>query len=216
VIALAMLATAALAASAPGPARVDRDHGVRFDLKGTVLTVSLVSPDAGEELWGKRIRAICSPVFGSQARFRAVRAVEVWPDGAPELSYSFDRDVSEAVKWCLLEDADGGGDVAGVDFQAFFRVDGDTPKDRKIGRQLRAYLWRNVGDAWWMRKVAGIVVERGVIAVSTELRPNRRGKRVARDICRLIQGSDVADFTAGHTVFGRDDVGLRVCRARER
>ena len=166
-IALAMLATAALAASVPGPARTDRDHGVRFNLQGTVLTVSLLKPDVSEELWGKRIRAICSPVFGAQARFRAVRAVEVWPDGAPELSYTFDRDVSEAVKWCLLEDADGGGDVAGVDFQAFFPVYADTPKDRKIGRDLRAYLWRNVGDAWWMRKVAGIVVERGVIAVST-------------------------------------------------
>jgi hypothetical protein len=214
VIALAMLATAALTAAAPSPVRVDRDAGVRFHLQGTVLTASLVRPDLSDELWGKRIRAVCSPVFGAQARFRAVHEVETWPEGATELSYTFKRDVSERVKWCLLEDADGGGDVAAVQFQVFFPVYGDSAKDKRIGRELRSYLWFNVGDAPWMRKIRGIVVQRGVIAVATELRRDRYGKRVARDICNLIQGSDVADFTPGHTVFGHDDVRLRRCRAR--
>jgi hypothetical protein len=193
---------------------VDREAGVRFELAGPVLTVSLTRPDASAELWGNRIRAVCSPVFNpAQARRRAVREVQEWPQGQTELAYSFERDISERVKWCLLEDAESGGDIAGVDFQVFFPVYGDTPKDRKVGRELRAYLWR--GHAPWMRKIAAIVVQRGVIAVATELRRTRYGKRVARDICRLIQGADVADFTPGHTVYGREDVVLRRCRARK-
>jgi hypothetical protein len=212
VIALAMLA---LAAAGPAPARVDRDTGVRFDLKGAVLTVSLLRSDVSDALWGKQIRAVCSPTFSlAESRRRAVHEVQTWPDGASELSYTFERDVSERVKWCLIEGADTGGDVATVDFQVFFPVYGDTPEDRKIGRDLRAYLWRNVGQAPWMRKIRGLVVQRGVISVATELLRNRHGKRVAREICNLIQGSDVADFTPGHTVFGHDDVRLRRCRAR--
>jgi hypothetical protein len=209
----ALLATAAVAATAPAPAAVDRDHGVRFVLEGTVLTVSLTRPDAGEQLWGKQVTAICSPVFATNPSRRAVHTTQLWPDGATALSYSFDRDVSQHVKWCLLED-DGGGDIAGVAFQVFIRVSGDSAKDRRIGRRLRAYLWRS--DAPWLRTITAIVVEKGVIAVSTGLRANHRGKRAARVICTLIQGSDVADFTPGHTVFGRNDVRLRTCRARQK
>jgi hypothetical protein len=98
---------------------------------------------------------------------------------------------------------------ARVDREHGVRVDLD-------GRELRAYLWRNVGQAPWMKKVAGVVVQRRVIAVATELRRNRYGKRVARDICRLIQGADVADFTPGHSVLGHNDVRLRTCRSRQK
>ena len=109
-----------------------------------------------------------------------------------------------------------GGDVAGVQFEPYFPVYADTPKQRRIGRELRHYLVRNAGDESWIWKVSGIVVQRGVIAMATELRRNRYGKRVARDICRLIQGADVADFTPGHTVYGRNEIKLRTCRARPR
>jgi hypothetical protein len=210
---IATLVTAALVAAAPAPVRVDRDHGVRFELSGPVLTVSLTKPTVGPEVWGRRVRAACSPRFAHDLD-AVVHAVQLWPDGQTQLSYRFVRDVSARVKWCLIEDARSGGDIAAVQFEVFIPVSGESAKDRRMGRRLRSYLLRNAGDAPWLRQVTGILVERGVIAVSTELRPNRHGKRIARSICSLIQGSDVADFTPGHTVFGRDQVGLRVCRAR--
>jgi hypothetical protein len=193
---------------------------VRFDLRGSVLTVALVTPthmtrpDTRAELWGKRIRAVCSPTFNYRKAVRvAVRGVRRWPRGQTELSYDFERDISDRVKWCLLEDA-GGGDVASVAFQPFIAVHGDTGNDRRIGRDLRRYLWRNAGSRPWLRRVTAIVVDRGVIHIATGLRRNGRGTRSAREICNLINGADVADFTPGHTVFGHDDVVLRTCRAR--
>jgi hypothetical protein len=219
---VAGLATATLAVSAfamPSPVRLDRPHGVRFDLTGSVLTVRLVpqrdrtARDARKQLWGKRIDAICSPTFNyRKARRLAVRAVRFWPRGQMELSYTFGRDISDRVKWCLLED--GARDIAGVSFEPFIPVYGDSAKDRRIGRQLRRYLHRNVGSQRWLWRVSGIVVGRGVIGVATELRRDRRGKRIARQLCDLIQGADVADFTPGHTVYGDEEVVLRVCPAR--
>jgi hypothetical protein len=79
---------------------------------------------------------------------------------------------------------------------------------------LRRYLQRNAGSSPWLGRVRGIVVQRGVIAVATDLRRNRGGRRIARRLCNLIQGADVADFTPGHTIYGDEDVVLRVCRAR--
>lgn len=142
-----------------------------------------------------------------------MQAVQLWPRGQTELSYSFDRDISERVKWCLLE-AESGVDIAATDFAVFIRVYAGGATNRRIGQGLRRYLLRNAGEAPWLPRVAGIVVDRGVIAVATRLRRNRRGQRIARWICGLLQGSDVADFTSGHTVFGHNDVQLRVCRER--
>jgi hypothetical protein len=208
----ALLATAAIAAAAPAPAAVDRDNGVRFELEGTVLTVSLLEPDFGDELWGKQINAVCSPTFvPREVRRKAVHTAQLWPDGATELSYTFDRDVSEHVKWCLLEDADEGGDVAEAAFEPFIRVFGDTPGQRRAGRRLRRLMVGNAGDAEWIWKVHGIVVQPGSIAVTTELRRTRRGKGIARRICAAIE----TDPAAGSAlVFGHDDVRLRSCRAR--
>jgi hypothetical protein len=210
---IGLLLSAVLAAAAPAPAGVDRDHGVRFDLSGRMLTVSLLEPTVQPEVWGRRVRAACSPRFVHDLS-AVVHRTQLWRDGQSQLTYTFTRDVSAKVKWCLIEDASGGGDIAAVQFEVFIPVVGERAKDRRIGRRLRRYLLRNAGNEPWLEQVTGILVDRGVIAVSTELRPNRRGKRIARVICDLIQGSDVADFTPGHTVFGRDDVGLRVCRAR--
>jgi hypothetical protein len=167
-----------------------------------------------KELWGERIRAVCSPTFAyRRARRSIVHSVQLWPDGQTQLSYDFGRDISDRVKWCLLEET-SGGDIADVQFQVFIAVHGATAKDRRIGRELRAYLWRNASTRPWMRRVTSIFVEQGVILVRTSLRRDGRGTRSAREICRFIQGADVADFTPGHTVFGRNDVVLEFCRAR--
>jgi hypothetical protein len=207
---------AASATAAPAPVRVDRDHGVRFDLEGSVLNLRLLRPEAGEQVWGKNVEAICSPAFRPrQARRPAVSAVQLWPEGQTELSYQFERDISERVKWCLLEEP-SGADIAGVDFQVFFPVYGTSADDRRMGRRLRRYLWRNASSRPWLRRVSGVVVDQGVIAVATRLRRTRYGLRSAREICNLIQGADVADFTPGHSVFGHNEVRLRTCPARSR
>jgi hypothetical protein len=212
---LSAVSIAVSATASPSPVRVDRDHGVRFDLEGSVLTVGLVGQtETSTELWGKRIRAVCSPTFGYRETLRvAVRGVQLWPTGQTELTYNFDRDISDRVKWCLLEEV-SGGDIADAQFQAFIVVHGASAKDRRIGRGLRSYLWRNAGAAPWLRQLRAIVVDHGVITVATQLRDQPRGNRIAREICGLIQGSDVADFTPGHTVIGRNDVVLEFCRAR--
>jgi len=207
---IVLLAAAALGFAAPAPAKVDHDAGVRFDLQGTVLTVVLVRPDLGEEVWGKPTTAVCSPVFSSRSSRLAVHTTQPWPEGATELSYTFERDVSKHVKWCLLED-DSGGDLASVQFEPFIRVFGDTPKQRRTGRRLRHDLLRAAGDAAWVWKIGGIVVQPGTIAVTTDLRRNRRGKRVAREICRSTDHTDLGD--AALLVFARGEVVLRRCRS---
>ena len=40
------------------------------------------------------------------------------------------------------------------------------------------------------------------------------GRSAAREICQMIQGADVADFTPGHRVVDRRRVGIRRCRPR--
>lgn len=220
----ACLATATLAVAAgasTSPVRLDRLHGVRFELSGSVLTVALAPqpgrtpPDVRRQLWGKRIRAVCAPTFNPREAPRsAVRAVRLWPRGALEVRYRFPRDVSSNVKWCLLEDVNGG-DVAGVDFAPFVRVVAEGAEDRRIARELRRYLERNNTSTVWGRQVRGIVVDGGVIAIATGLRATPGARRVARLVCRLIQGSDVADFTPGHTVLDRDGEVLRTCPARD-
>lgn len=216
---LSCLATAFCAGStvaSTAPVRLDRSHGLRFTLAGSVLTVGLVPangkpPDARKRLWGKRIRGICSPSFSPQEPPRVVRTVALWPRGQEKLSFSFERDIAARATWCLLEGV-SGVDVAGVDFGVFIRIWADRASDRRVGQELRRYLLRNAGSAPWLRRVAAIVVDRDVIAVSTLLRRNRRGKPIARQICRLIHGADVADFTPGHTDFGRNDVVIAAAR----
>jgi hypothetical protein len=207
-------------AAAAAPVAVDRENGVRFELADRVLTVSLVvasvesDPTTSELVWGERVRAVCSSRFANRSRSK-VLAVRTWPRGSTQLTYTFGRDISDRVKWCLIEGVDdGGGDIAAVDYAVFIPVHGTSAADRRIGRRLRLYLWRKVGGKPWLKRVTGIVVDDRVIAVTTRLRRDRRGKQVSRWLCQLIQGADVADFVPGHTILGRGDVVLRACPAR--
>jgi hypothetical protein len=102
-----------------------------------------------------------------------------------------------------------------VDFEVFIPVHGGTPKDRRIGRELRRYLRRTAGAEGWLNRVKAMVVDHRVIAVVTNLRRNHRGRRMTRRLCGLIHRADVADLTPGHTIFGRHDIVLRECRPRE-
>jgi hypothetical protein len=215
---VALLASATFAGPAvasPRPIRPDISSGVRFSLTGSELTVRILPRAEGHDmrrrLWGKPIRALCSPTFNLRKLSGAVvTAVRVWPRRRKQLTYSFERDIANRVKWCLIEDA-SGGDVAAVDFGAFIRLYGTSASDSGVARRLRRYLLRNAVGQPWLRQVAAIAVNRGVIVVATELRPNRGSKRIAREICRLIHGADVADFTPGHSVLAHDLSVLRTC-----
>jgi hypothetical protein len=56
------------------------------------------------------------------------------------------------------------------------------------GQMELRYLWRNAGSERWLRRVGGILVDRGVISIATDLR---------------------------HAIVGEEDAVLRVCRQRE-
>jgi hypothetical protein len=199
---------------------LDRDHGVRFIVDGPVLTVRLEPqtgqrpPDVREDVWGRRIGAACSPVFSVRPRRLrrvAVTGVQLWPEGQLELNYTFERDISDRVKWCLLED--GGTDVAGVTFERFIRILGSGPTDKRIGRRLRRHLQLEGAKA--AQRVTAIVVTDGAITIGTDLAENRRARRIARRLCELLRSSGVPDPPAGsrlaHSVFSRDDATLGVC-----
>jgi hypothetical protein len=122
--ALIGLALAASPAAAETRSAMDRSEGLHFRLDGDVLLVSLAPqpdrepPDARGELWGERIRGACSARYVSRRpRRHAVYTARHWPHGAHQVAFYFDRDISRGAKWCLVENADGGGDVSVVEFQ---------------------------------------------------------------------------------------------------
>ena len=92
---------------------VDPDRGVRFTLDSRTLTVKPLTRSARRAVYGARIDAICVTAW-RPGRGTKVRAVRDWPEGRRRVRFTFRRDVSSEVKWCLIED--GGADVAAVDF----------------------------------------------------------------------------------------------------
>ena len=85
------------------PTAVDKRAHVRFTLDRRLLRVR-VGPDAGTRrmLFGKRIDATCNQGFAIRPGSRVI-ATRVWPAGSTGLTFTFDRDISRTVKWCLLE-----------------------------------------------------------------------------------------------------------------
>jgi hypothetical protein len=138
----------------------------------------------------------------------------------------------------------GGGSGGESTSQGKVDVVFSGDQDRKIGADLRTYLGRNIPTPSELQQVtqacavtqtnAGrrgcemirqgldavakltvIEVKDGVITLHTDLQGDDTGHAEARFLCDLIQGSDVADFTPGHTVRGRDDQELLTCPARQ-
>ena len=93
-------------------------------------------------------------------------------------------------------------------------IRGETRDDDDLARGLRRYFDRNAGSAPWYHAVRTFEAEDGVFTVHTALRRNQRGRAIAARICNLIQGSDLADFTPGHSVRGRDGERIVVCPER--
>ena len=109
-----------LPASAAGAVKtgLDRHAGMRLTLDGRVLTAKIANarggaPDLEEQLYGKRIDAVCSSSF-FRPRSHSVVRTRLWPVGARRLSFRFRRDISDRVKWCLIENH--GVDVAAVTY----------------------------------------------------------------------------------------------------
>lgn len=93
-------------------------------------------------------------------------------------------------------------------------IRGETRFDAGLAWDLRRYLRRNAGLAPWYHAVWRIYARRGVLTVRTTLRRTGFGRAAAREICQLIQGADVADFTPGHTVQGQRGRRIASCPAR--
>jgi hypothetical protein len=96
----------ALATPTAGAAAVktgfDRHGGLRLTLDGRVLTATIVRQRAEEDLFGKRIDAVCSSTSPLTRRGLVIRT-RLWPEGASRLRFRFKRDVSRNAKWCLIE-----------------------------------------------------------------------------------------------------------------
>ena len=94
---------------------LDARTGVQFVLDGRTLTTTITPGphpvDVRSELYGNRIVAVCG-CYGPLTR--VVREA-TWPANVNQLSFVFDRDMSEAVSWCILE-TETGGDIAEAAF----------------------------------------------------------------------------------------------------
>jgi hypothetical protein len=87
--------------------------------------------------------------------------------------------------------------------------------DKEMAVDVQRYFRRNAAAAPWYSEIELIAVTDGVVTIDTTLDLDEpQGRKAADEICNLIQGSDVADFTPGHTVRG--DHGEQVtCPHRE-
>jgi hypothetical protein len=75
--------------------------------------------------------------------------------------------------------------------------------DKAMAVDVQRYFRRNAAAAPWYSEIQLIAVTDGVVRIDTTLNlAQPQGRKVAAEICNLIQGSDVADFTPGHTVRG--------------
>jgi hypothetical protein len=75
--------------------------------------------------------------------------------------------------------------------------------DKAIAVDVQRYFRRNAAAAPWYSEIELIAVTDGVVRIDTTLDLDEpQGRKAADEICNLIQGSDVADFTPGHTVRG--------------
>ena len=83
-----------------------------------------------------------------------------------------------------------------------------------MAADVQRYFERNASPAPWYGDIESISVVDGVVTIDTALDLREPSSRAAANqICALIQGSDVADFTPGHTVLGQGDEAV-VCPAR--
>ena len=95
---------------------LDAEAGVRFNLNGRVLTVSVLASAPSEtrtKVNGKWLRATCAKGFtegpgpGPGPDRRQTRE-RLWPAGSTRLTFRFRGDISHIATWCRLEDPELG------------------------------------------------------------------------------------------------------------
>jgi hypothetical protein len=107
----------------------DRSEKVRFRLAGRHLRVELrPGSDAGEDLWGKRVRAACvsrrwltaTPHLPVARKYVVARRF-TWPRGATTHTLFFDRWLRRNALSCVIEPARDTSDIAGAFFLPLLR-----------------------------------------------------------------------------------------------
>jgi hypothetical protein len=109
-----------------------------------------------------------------------------------------------------IGNAIGGTSKRGVE------VVGHSAADRRIASDFYKYVRRGC-DRRPVRlcdSLERVEAKNRVLTITTDLESTAFNRRIARQICAVIQGSDVADFTEGHTVRGRSSTRLATCPAR--
>lgn len=145
--------TAALISPSAGAAtwtKLDRGNELRFKLKGSKLTLTIVerhnvirSPTTQSELFGKRLWVGCGTSFRGVNRDTVVGALARWPRGAESISVRLDRDISRRAKWCLAESR---GEFAGGDLAFVSRYEAEPGRRLTSGRLRGGARW---GLAAW-------------------------------------------------------------------
>jgi hypothetical protein len=136
----------ALASAAPSSAAVrsgfDRYGGMRLTLDGRTLAAAKAGEGAKSRAeprlqpFGKRVLATCGLRFDD--RFPGTGTVQRrWHRGVRSLTFTFDRDLSDRVKWCLLTDDATHFVIAYVSF-----VDREPARLVAKGRGPSGEWWR--------------------------------------------------------------------------
>jgi hypothetical protein len=150
---------------------------------------------------------------GNDGENSTVGAVEITGESSADLK------IGSALQRYLARNC---GERGAITF-AQFRRRALAPHEEIPPALVRRYIERRYGslrDAYRVQtstsgcRPVSISVSRGVITVATRYDRSRLGRIGARDVCNLIQGSDVADFTEGHRVLAADGTVLARCPPR--
>lgn len=113
-LASATIATAPPLAAAAARTRVGVDHtrNVSFTVTNRAIAITLRPVDGqpnplATELSGTDIVVACQGKSPSTGRQRIADATAVWPADATTFEGKLSRDISDGLKWCVLERPDG-------------------------------------------------------------------------------------------------------------
>ncbi len=89
-----------------------------------------------------------------------------------------------------------------------------TRQEYQYPRYYPQYRRLALGTIAVCGSVAAIAVEDSRVTIRSGLENDAEGRAGGEAFCNLIQGSDVADFTPGHELQGKEGEAIKVCPAR--